>query len=263
MPISEVTAGHVLDVLAPLWHKKPKTGGEVRSNLSTVLDWAITMGHRTANPASAAVARNLGRQARPVHHRSLEPNALGKAMALVRDADAWWAEKACLLFINFTCVRSGEARGATWDEVDLDTSTWTVPATRMKASVKHRVPLSTQALALLAHARDQSGRSQGTIFPPQRGDKYMDGARIATLLRHLEIPAVPHGVRTSFRNWAGGRADIAQPAAEMVLAHTPSEAIVKVYLTADFFEHRQPIMQAWADFICETMGSVTPTPATL
>ena len=189
MRVSEVTAAHVLELLAPLWHDKQKTSREVRSNLATVMEWAIAMGHRTANPATPAVARNLGKQDRPVHHRSLEPNALGRAMALVRDADAWWAEKACLLFIDFTCVRSGEATGATWDEVDLDTSTWTIPAIRMKASVKHRVPLSDQALAILAYARNQSGRSQGTIFPPQRGGKYIDSTRISTLLS----PHFPYG----------------------------------------------------------------------
>ena len=143
MAISEVTAAHVLDLLAPLWHEKPKTGREVRSNLSTVMDWAITTGHRTANPAAPAVARNLGKQPPPVHYRSLKPAELGNALAVVRDADAWWATKAALVFLAFTSVRGGEATQARWDEIDLDTATWKIPATRMKASIEHIVPLST------------------------------------------------------------------------------------------------------------------------
>ena len=93
MPVSEVTAADVLEVLAPLWHKKPKSGREIRSNLSTVMEWSILSGYRTTNPASPAVARTLGKQPPGSHHRSLEPSALGSALAVVRDADAWWATK--------------------------------------------------------------------------------------------------------------------------------------------------------------------------
>ena len=141
LPVSEVTATHVLQVLAPLWQKKPKMGREVRSNLSTVMEWAILSGYRTTNPASSAVARSLGKQPPSSHHRSLEPAELGSALAVVRDADAWWATRACLIFVALTGVRGGEATQAHWEEIDLETATWTIPAARMKASIQHVVPL--------------------------------------------------------------------------------------------------------------------------
>ena len=124
----------------------------------------------------------------------------------------------------------------------------------MKNSVIHKVPLSTQAVEILLYVREQTGRSEGVIFPPERGGHHINSPRLSHLMRKLEIPAVPHGDRSSVRNWAGGRADIAQPAAEMVLGHKQSKDIEKTYMTSDFFEHRRPIMQEWADFLTQTMG---------
>lgn len=261
MPLSEVTATHVLQVLAPLWQKKPKMGREVRSNLSTVMEWAILSGYRTTNPASSAVARSLGKQPPGSHHRSLKPTDLGSALAVVRDADAWWATRACLIFLALTGVRGGEATQAHWDEINLDTATWTIPALRMKASLEHVVPLSTQVLAVLAYARDRSDHSEHRIFPPdelRRGD-HMRTERLSTLLRQLKTGAVPHGGRSSFRNWAGARGDISQPVAETVLAHTQPKKVEGAYLTEVFFEQRRTLMQEWADFLSETMGRVIPT----
>ena len=263
LPVSEVTVTHVLGLLAPLWHKKSKTAREIRSNLSTVMEWAILSGHRTTNPASPAVARTLGKQPLGSHHRSLEPDELGSALAVVRDADAWWATKMCLILLVLTGVRGGEATGAHWDEINLDTATWKIPATRMKANVEHIVPLSTQALAVLAYVRDQSEHSEHRIFPPERSGDHMRTARLSELMRSLAIPAVPHGDRASFRNWAGSRADISQPVAETALAHTQPKKAEGAYLTSTFFKQRRTLMQDWANFLCETMGPVTPTPATL
>ena len=124
----------------------------------------------------------------------------------------------------------------------------------MKNGIVHKVPLSTQVVEILLYAREQTGRSEGVIFPPQRGGDHIGPSRLSRLMKKLEIPAVPHGDRSSVRNWAGGRADIAQPAAEMILGHKQGEQIVKVYMTSDFFEHRRPIMQEWADFLTSTMG---------
>ena len=226
----------------------------VRSNLSTIMIWAINREYRASNPATPATVKELGKQPPGSHHQSLPEDQLGSALAKIRDADAWWAEKYCLIFLAFTGVRSCEAREATWEQINLDSATWTIPGSRMKNSVIHKVPLSTQAVEILLYAREQTGRSEGVILPPQRGGHHMNSDRLSLLMRKLEIPAVPHGDRSSVRNWAGGRADIAQPAAEMVLGHKQGAQIVKTYMTSDFFEHRRPIMQEWADFLTQTMG---------
>ena len=192
------------------------------------------------------------------YHRILRCTELGNALARVRDADIWWAEKSCLLFIAFTGVRSGEAREATWDEIDLHNATWKIPASRMKNGREHNVPLSNQAMQILAHARAHTDQSDNRIFPPKRGAKYVGNDRLSKLMKKLEIPTVPHGFRSSFRIWAAGLAHIKQPVADICLAHYPTGIFAKAPMNSDFFNERRTVMQEWADHLTETMGPVIP-----
>ena len=224
------------------------------------MKWSITEGHRTTNPATTDITATLGKKSPSIRSKSLGYPLLGDALATIRDSDVWWATRYCLLLLAFTGLRSGEARKATWDEIDFETSIWKVPADHMKARIEHKVPLSTQAKEILHHAREQRGHSQGIIFP-KRSDKYIDGlgkymrgARLSALLRNLHLQTVPHGFRSSIRTWAAEETSLPEPAAEMLLAHTPDPAVVKAYRTTDFFKHRKPAMQEWADFLTQTMG---------
>ena len=210
------------------------------------------------NPAGSENTRNLGKQNRTVDLRSLDHRDVGGALAAIRDVDVWWAVKACLLFLVLTCVRSREAMEATWEEIDFETATWTIPATRMKTGIEHRVPLSSQAMEVLAYARSQGGGAPGLIFPPQRGGKYMGVGILSRLMQMLVIPGVPHGFRSSFMNWAVERPHITAAAAASVLAHTPSNTVVASFMARDLFEQRRPIMQEWGDIVTETIGPVVP-----
>ena len=174
IPISEITSADVLKIITPLWHDKGATADKVLSRLSSVMKWSITEGHRTTNPATTDITATLGKKSPSIRSKSLGYPLLGDALATIRDSDVWWATRYCLLLLAFTGLRSGEARKATWDEIDFETSIWKVPADRMKARIEHKVPLSTQAKEILHHAREQRGHSQGIIFP-KRSDKYIDG----------------------------------------------------------------------------------------
>ena len=256
IPISEVTSADVLKVITPLWNEKGATADMVLSHLSSVMKWSIVEGHRATNPALKNITYNLSKRTPSHHHESLPYPLLGGALATIRDSGAWWSTKYCLLLLAFTGLRSGEAREATWDEINFETSTWTVPADHMKAGVEHRIPLSTQAKQVLHHAREQSGRSKDLIFPPKGPGKYIESPRLSALLLDLNVQTVPHGFRSSIRTWAAEETSLPEPAAEMLLAHTPASAVVKAYQTSDFFKHRQPVMQQWADYLTETMGPV-------
>ena len=259
--VSEITAKDVLDLITPLWHTAPDNARTMRSKLAVVMEWSITEGHRKVlNPARPSVTKSLGKQISVTHHKSLDPSQLGRALATIRDADVWWAAKHVLLLIAFTGVRSGEARRATWDEIDLDTDTWTIPASRMKAGKPHRVPLTPPVKDILTYAREHGESDHNVIFPPELGGRYISSGSLSRLMQDLAIPAVPHGSRSTFMNWASGRPDIPEPAADMVLAHTPSGPVKKAYRTSDFFEYRIPIMEGWADFLTESMGPVISTP---
>ena len=104
------------------------------------------------NPVGSGAPRSFGKVPLSAYLRCLDADELGQALAKIRYCDAWWAVKCCLIFMALTCVRSNEASGATWDEVDLDKAEWTIPAIRMKNGVRHRVLLSTQAVEILAYA---------------------------------------------------------------------------------------------------------------
>ena len=258
-PVSDLKTTDVLAVLAPHWTTLPKTARGIRTHLSAAMQWAIDAGHRETDPANSRIVKNLGSQPRSKRVPSLPHEDLGHALAVIRDSKAWWTTKSCLIFLALTCVRSGEARQATWTEIDFDRAIWTIPAARMKAGLEHRVPLSNQAVELLLHAGEQSSSPDGLIFPPQHGASCIHANLLPKLMHRLEVPAVPHGFRSSFRNWAA-HPSILHHAAEMVLAHTPSDDTVAAYLTTDFFELRRPIMQRWADYLTTTMGHViSPT----
>ena len=210
------------------------------------------------NPAGSENTRSLGKPKGTIHLPSLDHRDVGGALAAIRDADVWWAVKACLIFLVLTCVRSREAREATWEEIDFETATWTIPATRMKTGIEHRVPLSSQALEVLAYARSQGGGAPGVIFPTPRSGSYMDAGRLSRLMQMLVIPGVPHGFRSSFMNWAVERPHITAAAAASVLAHTPSNTVVALFMARDLFEQRRPVMEEWGDYVTETIGPVVP-----
>ena len=190
---------------------------------------------------------------------SPDHSLMGSTLAQVKDADAWWADKSCLIFMTLTCVRSKEAREAIWDEVDMDADTWIIPGSRRKTNVSHRVPLSTQAKEILDHARTQTDPSESRIFPPQRGSEYIRTTNLSKLLRKLEIPASSVGFRGSFLNWAREQVYIPEHVASMALGLLPPAAVRKLHRPVDFFQERQTVMQEWADYLTETMGPVTPT----
>ena len=143
IPISEITSADVLKIISPLWHDNGATADKVLGRLSSIMQWSMTEGHRTTNPAAANITATLGKRSPPIHRKSLTYPLLGDALATIRDSDAWWATRYCLLLLALTGIRSGEARKATWDEIDFETSIWKVPANRMKARIEHKVPLST------------------------------------------------------------------------------------------------------------------------
>ena len=204
--VSEVTPTEVIDMLEPIWTSTNYTARDVRTKLSDVMKQAIVEGYRTTDPAAPHITRSLGRRKRTVSHATMEADNLGAALAKVRDTDDddWWAAKACLIFLALTCVRSGEARLATWDEIDWETATWMIPGSRMKNKLPHNVPLSNQVVELLLYVEKHPGAHHKWIFPAILGGSMRSGY-LSQLMKKLEIPAVPHGLRQTFRNWAGAR----------------------------------------------------------
>ena len=212
------------------------------------MKWAVAMGHRPDNPAGDALGQALGRQQAIVQHmRALPHGAVADALATVRASQASVTTKQAFEFLVLTAARSGEVRLATWDEMDLDAGVWTVPAVRMKAKRDHRVPLSGRALAIL-HDVQRLNDGTGLVFRSLRG-KPLSNMTLSKLIKELGLAAVPHGFRSSFRDWAAERTSTPREVVEAALAHTVQNPTEAAYARSDLFERRRRLMDDWSSAI--------------
>ena len=251
LPVSEVTTADVLTILTAIWHDKPETARRVRQRIGAVMKWAVAKGYRQDNPAGDALAQALPRHAVVRRHlRALPHGEVAGAIQAVRTSRASSPVKLAFEFLVLTAARSGEVRLTTWDEMDLDAAVWLVPGARMKAKRDHRVPLSGRALAILRDA--QSPRDDaGLVFPSPRGKPFSD-MTLSKLIKELGLAAVPHGFRSSFRDWAAEQTNTPREVVEAALAHTVRNPTEAAYARSDLFARRRRLMDDWASAIEES-----------
>ena len=247
MPISEVTSADVIEILAPIWHDMPPTARKLRQRIRAVMEWAVAMGLRPDNPCDR-IGPVLGSQGGVVRHmRALPHGQVSAAIETVRRSNARPVVKLAFEFLVLTATRSGEVRGAVWTEVDRDEGAWIIPAPRTKAAREHRVPLCRRALEILEKARALD-RGSPLVFPGLRA-KPMASTALSELLRELGIAAVPHGFRSSFRDWAAEDTDHPREVVEAALAHTVRNQVEAAYRRTDLFERRRRLMDDWAAYL--------------
>ena len=250
MPVDEIGREDVLRVLTPIWTSRPETARRVRQRIRATLRWAQAHGHVEVNNAGEAIDGALPKlPAVKEHYRSLPYQDVASALRIVDATKASMAARLCLRFLVLTTTRSGESRGARWDEVNLDAKTWTIPLHRMKTHAEHRVPLSRQALKVLRQAetlRDDSG----LVFPSPMKPGAMSDMTLTKLLRTTGLAAstTVHGFRSSFKGWCM-EAGASWEASETALAHTLGDQTVQAYARSDMFERRRTLMQTWGDFV--------------
>ena len=250
-PVDRISAADVMAVLLPIWNRKRVTARKVRQRIGAVMRWAVAQGYREDNPAGDAIGAALPKQGvRPRHLAALPYAKVAGAVAAVRGSGAGPATVLAFEFLVLTACRSGEVRGARWEEMDLEAREWRIPAARMKTDREHRVPLSTRALALLGEARALADGS-GLVFPSATGRPHSRAA-FSKLVRQLGIEAVPHGFRSSFRDWAAECTDAPREVCELALAHVNTNAVEAAYRRTDLFERRRALMDAWAAFLAGT-----------
>ena len=261
--ISTITTADVLAALMPIWHEKPETARRVRQRISTVMLWAVAHGHRPDNPAGEVLGAVLPRQnggGRRRHFPALPYSEVADALAAVRESQATAATKLAFEFLILTAARSGEVRLATWAEIDMDAATWTVPAERMKAGREHRVPLSPAALDVLRRSaagikgagasKRRGDTAAALVFPAPRGGPLSDST-MSKLIRELGIQAVPHGFRSSFRDWAAECTYTPHRVMEAALAHVVANKAEAAYARSDLFDKRRALMNDWAAYLTE------------
>lgn len=272
--VADITVQDILRVLEPIWQDKTETAKRLRSRMENVLSWATVAGHRKGdNPARwkgnlSEILPKPSKVAKVEHH---------PALALA-DLAGWWSNLSeregmaarALQFIAMTGARSGEVRGATWDEIAtfpaLNSANrigvWTVPASRMKNKREHRVPLTIEAVALLESLPTMKG-SRYVFFAP-RGGMLSDMSISAVMRRMQEAevkagragyldprtkrPAVPHGLRSTFRQWAAEQG-YPRDMAEIALAHFIGSDVERAYQRSDMLERRRDMMTDWCAYL--------------
>ena len=250
LPVSEITPGHVMAVLQPMWNEKRETARRVKQRISAICRWAVAQGHRTDDPAGIVIDAALPRNGVERRHMPALPyDQVADCIAKVKASKrASTSSKLALEFLILTAARSGEVREATWDEFDLDSALWTLPAERMKANREHRVPLSGRALEVLVEAAELSDGS-GLVFPGARRGRPLSENTHAKLLRELGFDAVTHGFRSSFRDWASEQTNTPRAVMEAALAHTIKNKTEAAYARSDLFRKRRVLMESWAGYM--------------
>lgn len=258
LPVAQVELAHIIKVLEPIWTTKTETASRLRGRIETVLAWATVRGFRTGdNPAQWRgnldhLFPKPSKIHKVQHHAALPWQQIGSFIVDLRKREGM-ASKA-LEFIIFTASRSGETRLATWDEIDLDAKLWTVPAERMKGDNDkvHRVPLSMPAVKLLK-ALPRFMESDYVFCAPRGGP--LSDMTISAVCRRMEVRAVPHGFRSSFKDWCRSSTSYADEVSELALSHVNSDATRAAYARDELLPKRTLLMRDWARF-CDTAPSV-------
>ena len=274
MAVSKIATDDVLGVLKPIWSTVPETAGRVRQRIEAIMDAAVAMKLRAPGPNPAAWQSNLqpllpplarmkkaaGQASHPALPWAQMPSFM-KALHL----DGGTAARALELAILTAC-RSGEVRGAVWSEIDLEAATWIIPASKMKATVMHRVPLSPAAVALLRSIPRTSNDPVSLVFPgtTRKGGKQapLSDATLGKVIKRMNTraggprwldqlgqPIVPHGFRSTFRVWLSEATNCPHEVAEAALAHTVKNKSEAAYSRSDHLERRREFMTAWSAFI--------------
>lgn len=257
--VKDVELSHLISILDPIWKSKTQTAKRLRGRIEQILDWASARGFRDGlNPARwrghlDKLLAAPGKIGKVTHHAALPLAKLGDFMYQLRAAQGMGAR--ALEFLILTAARSGEVRGAMWAEIDFVAKTWTIPASRMKAAKEHRVALSSSAIKLL---RDIPKSDSSLVFPAPRGGQLSD-MTLTAVVRRMNAQAVPHGFRSTFRDWAAECTNYPRDVAEMALAHSIGSKVEAAYRRGDLFEKRKLMMADWATFCAKSEGKTVIT----
>ena len=262
LPIADVDMPLILKIIEPIWKVKNETASRLRGRIESVLDWATVRGYRSGdNPARwkghlDTLLPAPGKVRKGGHHAALPYTGIGAFMAELRRREGIAAR--ALEFAILTACRSGEVRGATWAEIDLQSRTWTIPAARMKAGKEHRVPLSDKAVKLLEELPMMAGGE--IVFFAPRGGALSDMSLTAVLRRMERGDLTAHGFRSTFRDWAGDTTAFPREVIEHAMAHQLKDKAEAAYQRGDLLAKRARLMQAWGDHcaIVQTGAAATP-----
>ena len=246
-PVDTIRRAEVMEVLESVWTARPGLARKLKQGLHRIFVYALARDWITVTPVDAAVAQALPKTPTTrAHFRSLPYQELGSALETVKASTSRESVKLCFRWLVLTAARSGEARNARWEHIDLPGRTWTIPGNMMKSGREHRVPISMQAADVLKDAAALG--DTGLVFPGFHGP--LSDMTLTKLLRSngLASTATIHGFRTSFRTWCMESTSTPWAVGEAALAHNIGNSTEQAYARSDLFDLRRELMQDWADF---------------
>jgi len=259
MRVDQIAREDVLRILSPIWTRHPEVARKTRQRIRAVLAWAQAHGYVEHNAAGEGIdgaLPTMPKQER--HYRALPFQEVAAALETIKTSRASLAAKLCLRFVVLTACRSGEARAATWTEIDVEARMWMIPSERMKGDAEHRQPLNDAALEVLAEARKLDD-SSGLLFPsPMRRGRPFSDMSLTKVLRDTGLAecATVQGFRASLRTWASEKTNADHAVMESSLAHAVGSAVERAYARSDMLDKRRRLLGQWSQFVTETGGDV-------
>ena len=255
--VEHIDASDIARALKPIWTAKPAMASKVRQRIGIVLAYSKASKWRTAEAPDRSLSQLLSRQGTSGAMAAMPYSGVPRFMADL-SAKAETMGRLGLLFLVATAARSGEVRQAKWGQFDLEGRVWNRPASIMKAGKPHTVTLNATALDILRRAKaHRIGEGDSFVFPARGGGALSD-MTISKIMRDAKQPYVPHGFRSSFRDWAAElMPNIPDPVAEAALAHAIPDKVVSAYKRTAFLEMRRQLLDAWGVYL-EGASNVLP-----
>lgn len=252
--VDEITTEDILMILKPIWNTTNETAKRVQGRIENVLDYGAARHWRDpSNPARwrghlSMLLPKPSKIQKVRHHPAMPYDQVPAFMDELRKKES--SSAYALRFLILTATRTNEVIGATWEEIDLIKKVWTIPENRMKAGREHRVPLSKEMITILYEVPRVVGNP--FVFPGGLPGKGLSIHALLMIMRKMGYGVngergnyVPHGFRSSFRDWSGEVSSYPRDVAEMALAHTIQNKVEAAYRRGDLFEKRRAMMDDW------------------
>jgi len=263
-PVDQIDTADVLKVLTPVWTTKPETARRLKQRIKVVLDWAKASGYRTGDNSTDGLTKVLPKhKGDKAHHAAMAYQQVPAFIHELRGINANPLTKAALEFTVLCASRTSEVLQAEWQEFDLEAALWVIPAGRIKAGREHKVPLSARAIELLQEAKRLTDGSS-FVFPGRKPGTPLSNMVFLQALKRMKRDVVPHGFRSSFRDFAAERTNHSRAVCEAALAHVVTDKVEAAYLRTQFLEQRRELMAAWATYattLPAAPAKVVPFPA--
>ena len=273
--VSDITTSHVLEVLkqettkgvqkGEFWYLKTETAKRLRGRIEKILASAKVAGYRSGeNPAvwknHLETQLTAPGKIQEINHLDALPyNECGGFLKKIRQKDSIGAK--ALEYLILTGVRSKSVRWAEWSEIDLKKKIWVIPGPHTKRGIEHRVPLVPQMIELLESLPRIVGTS--LIFPSPKGGRVLTDSTISKIMRDMRkngefsSKGVPHGFRSSFRDWAAEQTNYPEELRKVATMHAVGDAVQQAYQRTDLLEKRRNLMRDWANFLDKTKSKST------